>query len=291
MEKNLIRFDWAMKRLLRNKANYAVLEGFLSELFREDIKIHRILDSESNKEDAEDKYNRVDLLTENTKGEFYIIEVQNQNELDYFHRMAYGTSKVLTQYIDEGNAYQELKKVFSVNIVYFDLGQGKDYVYKGTTDFWGMHKKDRLLLSEKQQFTFKKAEPSEIFPEYYLLKINQFDNVAKDTLDEWIYYFKNNEIKDEFSAKGLDKVRTILKYDKLTEKEKKEYQHHLENLRYKASIMATLIAEEEFRHYQEGKTEAKIEIVRLMLAENEPIEKISKFSGLTKEEVESIANS
>ncbi len=32
-----IRFDWAMKRLLRNKANFEVLEGFMSELLYEDI--------------------------------------------------------------------------------------------------------------------------------------------------------------------------------------------------------------------------------------------------------------
>jgi len=158
-----------------------------------------------------------------------------------------------------------------------------------------MHKKDRLQLSDRQQFKYKKVEPGEIFPEYYLLKVNQFDNVAKDTLDEWIYYFKNNEIKDEFKAKGLDKVRTILKYDKLTEKEKKEYQHHIENLRYKASIISTLRAEEEYKVFQDGKTEGKIEgkieIVRLMLSEKETIEKISKFTGLSKEEVEKIAGS
>ena len=46
--KNLIRFDWAIKRLLRNKANYAVLEGFLSELFKQDITIESILESEGN---------------------------------------------------------------------------------------------------------------------------------------------------------------------------------------------------------------------------------------------------
>lgn len=41
--KQLIRFDWAMKRLLRNKANFDILEGFLSELLKEDIKIKQIL--------------------------------------------------------------------------------------------------------------------------------------------------------------------------------------------------------------------------------------------------------
>lgn len=43
-----IRFDWAMKRLLRNKANYAVLEGLLTTLLEEKVTIHKLLESESN---------------------------------------------------------------------------------------------------------------------------------------------------------------------------------------------------------------------------------------------------
>ena len=41
---NYIRFDWAMKRLLRNKANYAVLEGLLTTLLEEKVTIHRLLE-------------------------------------------------------------------------------------------------------------------------------------------------------------------------------------------------------------------------------------------------------
>ena len=60
----LVRFDWAIKYLLRNKANFDILEGFLSELLKRDIRIESVLESESNKITAEDKFNRVDLLVE-----------------------------------------------------------------------------------------------------------------------------------------------------------------------------------------------------------------------------------
>lgn len=62
MEGNYIRFDWAMKRLLRNKANFVVLEGFLASLIGKKFKIERFLESEGNQSDEEDKYNRVDIL-------------------------------------------------------------------------------------------------------------------------------------------------------------------------------------------------------------------------------------
>ena len=72
---NYIRFDWAMKRLLRNKANFGVLEGVLTTLLDEKITISQLLESESNQEDELDKYNRVDLLALDSKGELILIEV------------------------------------------------------------------------------------------------------------------------------------------------------------------------------------------------------------------------
>ena len=96
MAKKLVRFDWAMKKMLRHKANFDILEGFLSELLGEEVKIKQILDSESNKKMEDDKHNRVDILVENSKDELVIVEVQNSKEYDYFHRMLYGTSTALT---------------------------------------------------------------------------------------------------------------------------------------------------------------------------------------------------
>jgi len=172
MSKKLIRFDWAIKRLLRNKANFVVLEGFLSELLFDNIKIEHILESDRNQETEDDKFNRVDILTQNSKNELIIIEIQSTYEIDYFHRMAYGVSKAITENLKLGQEYSEIKKVISVNIVYFDLGQGQDYIYKGKTDFRGLHQNDILGLSEKQKTTFLKQEVAAIFPEYYLLKVN-----------------------------------------------------------------------------------------------------------------------
>ena len=105
---NYIRFDWAMKRLLRNKANYAVLEGLLTTLLEEKVTIHKLLESESNQEDEFDKYNRVDMLAENSQGELVLIEVQNNNEYAYFQRMLFGASKLVTEYINRGEGYEKL---------------------------------------------------------------------------------------------------------------------------------------------------------------------------------------
>ena len=110
-KRTYISFDWALKRLLRDKANFVVLEGFISTLLKTGIKIHKILESEGNKEHEDSKYNRVDLLAENTQGELLLIEVQGEPEFAYFQRMLFGTSKLVTEYIENGQNYDNIKKV------------------------------------------------------------------------------------------------------------------------------------------------------------------------------------
>ena len=196
--RQFVSFDWAMKKLLRSKANFDVLEGFLSELLKDDIVIEEILESEGNQDAQLDKYNRVDLLVKDRLGQRIVIEVQYEREADYFQRMLYGSSKIISETLGSGEPYAEVKKVVSVNIVYFDLGQGGDYIYLGRTDFEGMHVHDKLELSDYQKDLFQCDGVSDVFPDYYILKINNFDDVAKDGLDEWIYFLKNEEIKGDF---------------------------------------------------------------------------------------------
>ena len=240
-KRQLVSFDWAMKRLLRQKANYVVLEGFLTELMREDIKIQSFEDSVSNQSDKEDKYNCVDILAKDSKGQLILIEVQYDSEIDYFHRMLYGTSKLITDFMNAGEAYENVKKVISVNLIYFDLGQGKDYVYWGKTDFKGLHFQDELVLSQKQRNHFDLDTVSDIYPEYYILKLNAFDDYAKDNLDEWIYTLKNGELPPNFKAKGLEEAREILDLINMPDEERADYERFTKNKHVQASVVTSSI--------------------------------------------------
>ena len=289
MSKKLISFDWAIKRLLRNKANFVVLEGFLSELLFDSIKIEQILESESNRaanrqETDDDKYNRVDILTKNSKNELIIIEIQSTYEIDYFHRMAYGVSKSISENLKKRQKYSEIKKVISINIVYFDLGQGQDYIYKGKTDFIGLHQKDLLGLSQKQRITFLKENVSDIFPEFYLLKVNQFNDIAKDTLDEWVYFLKNSEVKDEFKAKGLKEAGEVLDIMRLEKEDEYSYNRYLDSLSLKASEIFILQTEAEF----EVRKDEKIEIAKNGIFKGYNNSVIADLTGLTLEQIEEI---
>lgn len=300
---NLIRFDWAMKRLLRDKSNYVVLEGFLSTLLREDLRICRFLESEANQEDATDKFNRADILVEDTNGKLLIIEVQNNRELDYFHRMLYGVSKTISEYINLGDDYDKVRKVYSINIVYFDLGQGKDYVYHGKTEFRGIHDKDDILmLSARQREIFVGKDAGDVFPEYYVLKVNDFDKVAKTPLDEWIKFLKTGEIDSTATAKGLPEARERLRVDSLPDKEKRAYYRDMEALRYQRSVIKTGWyegreeglkegraegrAEGHAEGLMEGKMENAKEIAKKMKAMGMPADVIAQCTNLDESEID-----
>jgi predicted transposase/invertase (TIGR01784 family) len=308
-KESFIRFDWAAKRLLRQKANFVVLEGFLSVLLNDNIKIVRMLESEGNKESAGDKFNRVDMLAENSRGELVIIEVQNNRELDYFHRMLYGVSKAITEYIHEKEEYSNVRKVYSVNIVYFDLGQGKDYVYHGRTEFRGIHDKDILQLSAGQQKQFLYQNAGDLYPEYYILRVDEFNQKAVTPLDEWISFLKTNEIPEDAKAPGLPEARERLRRDRMNGEERKAYEAHIEALRYQKSVIQTGLIEGEAIGMEKGevigmeKGEAigmkKGEVIgraaeRIKVQENMvinshhaglPIETIAAITGLPHEKI------
>lgn len=288
MPKKLVPFDWALRRLLRNKANFDILEGFLSELLYQDFKIKKILESERNKESADNKFNRVDILVENQNGDLVIVELQNTREADYFQHMLFGTSKVIVEHIAEGQPYSKVKKVYSVNIVYFDLGQGDDYVYHGTTHFIGIHSHHELELSDKQNALFQQPSVASLYPEYYVIKTNRFNEIARDTLDEWIYFLKTAEIKEEFTAKGLKAARQKLDILQLPAADRKEYDRYLEAQRSDASFVETVQLEID-SDVRDAVREALKSNAIEALKRGFSVSIVAEITGLSIDEVQEIA--
>ena len=303
-----IRFDWAIKRLLRQKANFDVLEGFLSVLLDEEVKIIEILESEGNQLTADDKFNRVDIKAKNDKGEIIIVEIQNPRELYYLERILYGVAKAITEHISLGERYHEVKKIYSINILYFDIGKGDDYLYHGQNHFVGVHTGDRLQVSTKQKNALVHKLPAEVFPEYFLIRVNEFDKLAVTPLEEWIDYLKTGRIRPDTTAPGLKEARKKLVYYNMTPKERQAYDEHLSAIMIQNDVLDSAklegLIEGRMEGLLEGKMEGKIEGIQEGLEKGEkkkqveiacnlkkmdlPTETIVRATGLSVEEIEQI---
>lgn len=279
-----IRFDWAAKRILRDKANFSVLEGLITVLLNEDVKIQEILESEGNQEQEDSKFNRVNIMAKNDKGELIIIEIQLSRQVHYLERILFGVGKTLSDHIAKGESYRNVKKVYSISILYFDLGEGNDYVYHGQTIFKGVHTGDTFRLSERDRNMLKMRTPEEVFPEYYLIRVNEFNKIASTPLEEWIDYLKNGYVRPDTSTPGLREANEKLNYMQMDSNERRAYEHYLDNLRIEEDCLET--AKLEGR--EEGREEATINIARNMKSMGIPYEVIANSTGLSAEEISGI---
>jgi predicted transposase/invertase (TIGR01784 family) len=224
---HLVRFDWALKNLLGKKANFCVLEGFLSELLNRQVKILSVLESKRNKLEESGKYSKLDVSVEFEDHEVAIIEVQINNDPNYLFSMLRDASLMVVDYVEEGGLYARVKNVYLINILYCESDDG-DYIYHGSNSFSGLHEHARSG-TEQQSDAFPKFNVFQICPEYYLIKTANFKDLPKDRTDEWVYFLKNGEIKDAFTAQGLSEAKEKLDELKLSKSDKQAYKHYLDN--------------------------------------------------------------
>ena len=250
-----IRFDWAAKYMLRSKADFAIFEGLITVLVGEKVEIVELLESESNQEHKDDKFNRVDIKAKDSQGRIILVEIQQSRELDYLQRMLYGVAKTITDHMGKGFGYDQVKKVYSINILYFDLGEGADYLYHGQTSLVGVHTKDTLQLTQHEQADLHVVTPEDVFPEYFVIRVNEFDKLAVTPLDEWLQYLKDEYIKPDTTVPGLREARERLEYLKMSLEERHAYDYYLDTLVRDTDVMKTKLLEAEIQGHKKGMAE------------------------------------
>lgn len=281
LKDHCIRFDWAIKRLLRQKANFGVLEGFLTVFLNEKVEIVEILESEGNQEAADDKFNRVDIKAKNSKGEIIIVEVLYISILYYYEHLIHGVNKTILERIKTQLAQQEIKNVYSIYLFYLDFGIGTDYLYHGQNQFTGVHTKDQLVVTAREKNVIVPQNPSEIFPEYLLARMKEFNQVAISPLEEWMEYLKNGIIKENTSAPGLWEAREKLQYYSMSDAERYAYDEHINAVMIQNDVLGG--AREE--GFMEGMNKERIKNAIGMKAADIPIGTIASITGLSEEEI------
>ena len=283
-----IRFDWAAKYMLRSKADFAIFEGLISVLVGEKVTIVDLLESESNKTHESDKFNRVDIKARNSEGEIILVEIQQSRELDYLQRVLYGVAKTITEHMYSGDDYLEVKKVYSISILYFDLGEGADYLYHGQTEFRGVHTQDTLQLTRHEKEDLQVVSPDDVFPEYYIIRVNEFNQLAKTPLEEWLQYLKDEYIKPDTTVPGLQEARERLEYLRMSPEERRAYDNYVINFARDTDVMKTKLLEARIEGRAEGRAEERLSNARSLKENGVPIDVIVKSLNLTDEELQQL---
>lgn len=299
-----IRFDWAIKNNLRDKANFSILEGLISALIGKEVRIIEILESEGNQDAKDDKFNKVDIKARNSEGHIILVEVQLTTQLHYLQRILYGTSKTITDHMKLGDTYANVRKVYSISLLYCDFGEGDDYVYKGETTFKGIHTGNQLIMRAKEDGVIKTFHPRDVFPEYYLVRVNSFDKIPDTPLEEWMDYLKNGNINDNTRIPGLQEAKSKLQVLSMTEAEKQAYFYHLDSVMQQNDAYDTAIAEGRWIGYAEGMekglaegraegraeglAEGEANLIKRMLANGMSVQEIAAMTGYASGKIEQL---
>jgi len=247
-----------------------------------------LLESESNRGDDREKYNRGDLLAKTHDGERIIVDVQYLLEIAYLKRLTYGTAKTIAETLRVGEPYANLKKVYSISLLYFDASEdGDDYIYHGKTEFTGLHTHHHPATLKKSLIGNQvRIGETNIFPEYYLIPLKRFTDVVWDDLDQWVYAFKNNEVLDEFTAPGIGALKEKLDYLKLDERERYQFYKHNNAIRSEEGIIESARQEglEKGREEEltKGREEEQKILVKSLYNNGMTIETIAASVGLSE---------
>ena len=295
----LVSFDYAIKYLLKDKADYDIVEGFISAIISSSgyppVKIKALLESESNKEERELKRSIADVIVADESGSMYIVEIDRSYTDLFLYKACFNTSRLIVDSISSGNDYSQIKKVIHINMLYFPSHNMKSPMHHGRTIF---HEVDRDHPQDihLESLGAKSFDAHHIFPEYFVISVPLFNDVIKDELDEWLYMMKHSTVKEDFKSPYMKKLYQRLSVLTMPSAERAIYLEYrnktLKERDYIVGAEAKGKAEGKVEGKAEGKAEGraeeKIEMTRVMLADDEPIEKIAKYTKLSMIEIEQL---
>jgi predicted transposase/invertase (TIGR01784 family) len=168
------------------------------------------------------------------------------------------------------------------------LGKGADYLYNGQNQLIGVHTHDQLQITTREKEFIKIVAPKDIFPEYYIIRVNEFNKVASTPLEEWLEYLKSGEIKDNTTTPGLAEAKEKLKYLQMNDEERRAYDRHIDNIMVQNDILETKMIEGLEQGRMEGRAEGRAEVAKKLLALGTDISIVCQATGMSEEEIKKL---
>lgn len=226
-DKPLISFDYAIKYHLKDKGDYSIVEGFISDLLKtkgyKDVKIVALLESESNKEDSKSKRSLADVIVEDEDLHKYIIEIERNVKDSFIHKACFNTTRLIVR-----EDYIQIIKIFHISLLYFPIGNGNGVIYHGKTIIHEVETNERLNVHIKNMETFEVFDATNILPEYFYNLVPLFNDRFEKEIDDWLYIMKYDEVRPNYHSPYMRQVAE-LSILKMTKEEKANYSYYQKN--------------------------------------------------------------
>lgn len=291
MEKITPRVDIAFKKIFGVEENKDLLISLINSIVSEEDQVASItlLNPYNPKNFKKDKLSILDIKAEGESGKRFNIEIQISDEADYNKRALYYWAKLYTEQLKETEDYGQLSKAIGIHILNFtSIPESNKY-----------HNVFHVIERDNSIHYFKDLELHTIELKKFADNVsNQLSDVVakiKTSLDIWVAFltkynlFDKDNLPKNLQDIGLKKALTVLEVMNFSEDEKEGYESHLKWLRIQTNTIKKYEQNAREEGFFEGKAEGEAigiqKIAINMINDNEPIDKIMRFTGLSKDDI------
>ncbi|WP_375331081.1 Rpn family recombination-promoting nuclease/putative transposase [Candidatus Tisiphia endosymbiont of Oplodontha viridula] len=283
-DKPLISFDYAIKYLLKDKGDYAIVEGFISALLKtkgyKDVKIVALLEAESNKEDSKSKRSLADVIVEDEDHHKCIIEIERNVKDSFIHKACFNTSRLIVDNLAQREDYTQIIKIFHISLLYFPIGNGNGVIYHGKTIIHEIETNERLNVHIKNMETFEVFDATDILPEYFYISVPLFNDRLEKEIDDWLHVMKYDKVPPNYHSPYMSQVADKLNILKMTKEERANYSYYQKKLYNDRDELQVAEAR--------GAAREKIVIAKNLLQAGLSIDVIAESTGLSIEEIQKL---
>lgn len=269
--------DYGFKRLFGEEPNKDLLLDFLNELLKDqEGKITELsyLPNEKLPISVGDRRAIFDIYCTNEKGEQFIVEMQKAEQKFFKDRtIFYSTFPIQEQARNKDRFWDfELKAVYTIGILDFVFEESDPNKYRHDV---------KLTEQETKKVFYDKLN-------YIYLEMPKFNKTEKELatrFDKWMFVLKNlpklERIPVELKEKIFLKLFETAEIAKLDPNEYKKYEASVNAYRDIFNIKNMAFE----KGIEKGEVNKAKKIALEMIKDNEPVEKIIKYTGLTEKEI------
>lgn len=278
--------DIGFKRIFGQEISKPVLIAFLNALLSEERTIVdvKFLDKEQLGISSGDRSLIYDIYCETETGEHIIVEMQNKYQPYFKKRSIYYLSRSIVEQGERGSEWSyDIKAVYLVAFLNFKLSDISDDF---RTDVALMDMKRRTVFSDKVRLIYLQLP-------YFTKEADECETV----FERIIYVLKHMDILQRMPWMAQDavfkKLSEIAEVASLDSEERKKYDESLRAYRDTIVVMEGQFLEGERKGLEkglekgraEGRAEGRLDIAHKMKSDGLPAEVISKYTGLSEDEV------